>query len=159
MKIIQLPVNPFQMNCYIYYNENTKEGVIFDPAVYGRSEEKYLIKLIEKEEIKIKYIINTHGHIDHILGNKFAKENFNVPILMHKDDRVFIERAYEQGNMFGVNIPAIPDIDEEIDENTNLNVADINLKFIHTPGHSPGSVSIIDEENKNIFYGDVIFKN
>lgn len=159
MKVLQIPVTPFGMNCYVYFDENTKEGVIFDPSAYGKSEEDMLKKIIEDNGIKIKYIINTHGHIDHILGNKFAKESFNAPILMHKNDMPFYEKVVAQGKNYGLDIAELPPVDEFIDENSKIKIGDIEFKILHTPGHSPGSLTFIDDANKNIFSGDVIFKD
>jgi len=147
------------MNCYIYYDEQTKEGIIIDPAAFTEAEKKNIIKIIDDNKIKIKYIINTHGHIDHILGNKFAKDHFKVPILMHKNDVFLIENSSEQAKFFGLDLPDSPPVDDFLTEDTVLRINDIELKFIHTPGHSPGSVCIIDDKNKNVFCGDLIFKN
>ena len=159
MKVIQLPVNPFQMNSYIYYDENSHEGVIFDPAVFYPEEKQALEKLVKDKGIKITHIINTHGHIDHILGNKFAKDLFSVPIYMHADDKFLLDNASKQAEMMGIDIDEQPASDDLIDENTIIPVGSAKLRFIHTPGHSPGSVCAIDDENKNVFCGDVIFKN
>jgi glyoxylase-like metal-dependent hydrolase (beta-lactamase superfamily II) len=159
MKYIQIPVNPFAMNCYIYFDENSKEGVIFDPAVYTSDEEETIKKLIEDNEIKIKYIINTHGHIDHIMGNKFAKDYFNVPIFMNEKDMPFYKNIQKQAAMYSLAIDELPPIDEFIDENSKISVGDIEFKILHTPGHSPGSLTFIDDKYKNIFCGDVIFKD
>lgn len=159
MKVIRFPVNPFEMNSYIYYDENTGNGVIFDPAVYYEEEKQTLIKLIEKNYIKIKHIINTHGHLDHILGNKFAKETFNVPIYMHKDDEFLLENAVKQGEMIGIPIDPQPPVDEYLTEDSIIKIGDKEFRFIHTPGHSPGSVCAIDDKNKIVFCGDVVFKN
>lgn len=159
MKVIQIPVNPFSMNCYIYFDEVTKEGVIIDPAAFTDEEKNYIKELIKNNDIKIKYILNTHGHIDHILGNQFAKDLFKVKLLMHRDDEFMIKNAKQQGLMFGVEFPEPPPPDEFIDENSQIKFANVKLKIIHTPGHSPGSVCFIDDKNKNVFCGDLIFKN
>jgi glyoxylase-like metal-dependent hydrolase (beta-lactamase superfamily II) len=159
MKVFQISVTPFAMNCYIYFDENTKEGVIFDPAAYTPDEENQIKKIIEDNGIKIKYIINTHGHIDHIMGNKFAKDYFNVPILMHEKDMPFYKNVLKQGAMYGLDVIEPPPVDEFIDENSKIKVGDVEFKILHTPGHSPGSLTFIDDTNKNIFCGDVIFKD
>lgn len=159
MKVKQIPLNPFSMNCYIYYDESTGDGVIIDPAAFSQSEKNNVTNFISDNGIKVKYIINTHGHIDHILGNKFAKDTFNVPIYMHKDDEFMIRNANEQARFFGLDFPAPPPVDHYINNDTKLNVNESELKFINTPGHSPGSVCIIDDKNKNVFCGDLIFKN
>lgn len=159
MKVFQISVTPFAMNCYIYFDENTKEGVIFDPAAYTPDQENQIKKIIEDNGIKIKYIINTHGHIDHIMGNKFAKDYFNVPILMHEKDMPFYKNVLKQGAMYGLDVIEPPPVDEFIDENSKIKVGDVEFKILHTPGHSPGSLTFIDDTNKNIFCGDVIFKD
>lgn len=159
MKVIQIPLNPFSMNCYIYYDEKSKEGVIIDPAAFSDEEKNYIRKFTEDNKVQIKYIINTHGHIDHILGNKFAKDYFNVPALMHADDEFLISNAKEQARFFGLDFPEPPLPDEYITEQTVIKINNSELKFIHTPGHSPGSVCIIDDKNKNVFCGDLVFKN
>jgi hydroxyacylglutathione hydrolase len=159
MKVIQFPVNPFAMNSYIYYDEDSKEGVIFDPAVYYPEEKEKLKELIENDNIRITHIINTHGHIDHVLGNKFAKELFDVPVYLHPDDNFLLKHVSKQAEMMGINVDIQPPADQIIDEDTRINVGDTTLRFIHTPGHSPGSVCAIDDKNKNVFSGDVVFKN
>jgi len=159
MKVIQIPLNPFSMNCYIYYDEDSKEGIIIDPGAFTESEKNNVRRIVEDNEIKIKYIVNTHGHLDHILGNKWAKDFFKVPILMHRSDEFLIDNAPQQARFFGLDFPAPPPIDEYITEDTVINLNGTELKFINTPGHSPGSVCIIDDKNKNVFCGDLIFKN
>jgi glyoxylase-like metal-dependent hydrolase (beta-lactamase superfamily II) len=159
MKVIRFPVNPFSMNSYIYYDVDSKEGVIFDPAVFYPEEKETLKELIEKDKINITHIINTHGHIDHVLGNKFAKDLFGVPIFMHADDKFLLDNVKKQAEMMGIDIEDQPEIDQIITEDTIIKVGDTKLRFIHTPGHSPGSVSAIDDKNKNVFSGDIIFKN
>jgi hydroxyacylglutathione hydrolase len=159
MKVKQIPVNPFNMNCYIYYDEISREGILIDPAAFTLDEKNYIKDFIRENEINIKYIVNTHGHLDHILGNEFAKSEFNVPLILHKDDMFLIENAQQQAQLFGLEIPASPPIDDFITEDSKIKIGDTELKFIHTPGHSPGSVCIIDKKNKKVFCGDLIFKN
>lgn len=151
-------VNPFSMNCYIYWDEKSKEGVIIDPGAYEDFEKEEILNYIQTNAIDIKLILNTHGHIDHILGNDWAKKTFNVPLLMHKDDMPLIEKAPEQGAMFGVVFPKPPEPDKFIDETDTIKFAGSEFKIIHTPGHSPGSVCFIDEKEKIIFGGDVVFR-
>lgn len=159
MKVKSILVNPFSMNCYIYYDEDTKESVIIDPAAFSQSEKDSILNFISDKGLNIRYIINTHGHIDHILGNDFAKEAFKVPIYMHKDDEFLITYVNEQARFFGLDFPPPPPIDQFITEDTVLKINGAELKFIHTPGHSPGSVCMIDDKSKTVFCGDLIFKN
>ena len=151
-------VNPFSMNCYLYWDEKTKEGVIIDPGVYEDYEKNEILSYIKANGINIKLILLTHGHIDHIMGNAWAKEVFNVPIIMHKDDLPLIEKALDQGAMFGVSFPKPPGTDEFIDESGTIKFSGSEFKILHTPGHSPGSICFVDEKEKIIFGGDVLFR-
>jgi len=159
MKVIQIPLNPFSMNCYIYYDEVSGDGIIIDPGAFTESEKNNLRRITEDNKINIKYIVNTHGHIDHILGNKFARDHFKVPVMMHKSDEFLLENSTQQARFFGLDFPAPPPVDEYITDDTTIDLNGTTLKFINTPGHSPGSVCIIDSKNKNAFCGDLIFKN
>ncbi len=151
-------VNPFSMNCYLYWDENSKEGVIIDPGAYEDSEKDEILSFIKANGINIKLILNTHGHIDHIIGNHWAKNEFKVPLLMHKDDMILIKNAMKQAEMYGVSFPQPPDPDRFIDEKDVIGFSDTVFKILHTPGHSPGSVCFVDEKEKIIFGGDVVFR-
>lgn len=157
MKTKIFPVNPFEMNCYVYHDENSGEGVIIDPGAYTHNEKSDILEYISSNNITIKYIINTHGHIDHIMGNKWAKEQFPVPILMNKDDMPLLEKSVEQGSMYGVAVSLSPEPDKYLNGGDTVAFYNCTLDVIQTPGHSPGSVCLIDEKNKTIFAGDVIF--
>jgi glyoxylase-like metal-dependent hydrolase (beta-lactamase superfamily II) len=159
MKLKTFPVNPFEMNCYIYHDENSHECVIIDPGMYTDEEKNKIKQYINSEKIGIKYILLTHGHIDHIMGCKWAKDTYDVPLLMYKDDLPLVRNAIEQGKLFNVVFPEPPDPDKFIAENEKIKFGNCTLKILHTPGHSPGGICFVDEENKNIFVGDTIFKN
>jgi len=157
MKTKIFPVNPFEMNCYVYHDEKSGEGVIIDPGAYTHKEKEDILSYISSNNITIKYIINTHGHVDHIMGNKWAKEQFPVPILINKDDMPLLEKSVEQGSMYGLAVSISPEPNSYLSENDKIEFGNCTLDVIHTPGHSPGSVCLIDEKNKTIFAGDVVF--
>jgi glyoxylase-like metal-dependent hydrolase (beta-lactamase superfamily II) len=159
MKIKKFIINPFQINCYIYYDEVSREGVIIDPGAYNKNEEDEIVKFIENENIRLLYSLNTHGHIDHILGNKFAVNIFNIPQLIHKDDLFLLENAKIHGKLFGLNIEDVPAPDDFITDNLVISIGNTDIRFMHTPGHSPGGVCIVDHTNKVIFSGDTIFRD
>lgn len=158
MKVKEFTVNPFQMNCYLYYDEISLEGILIDPGFYGEDEKDFALDFISRANISIKYIVNTHGHIDHILGNGFAKETFCAPLYIHKEDELLVSGAKEQAAMFGFHTDTPPAFDGYINEDSSLFLGKTEINFIHTPGHSPGGVCIIDHIHKNVFCGDLIFK-
>jgi glyoxylase-like metal-dependent hydrolase (beta-lactamase superfamily II) len=158
MEICRFTINPFQINCYIYWDQKTKEGLLIDPGAYTQKEENEILEFIEKKDIEIKYIINTHGHIDHILGNSFAKRNYDVPLMINKEDKFLVDNAEIQSKLFGLEIKDYPPFDNYIEESKSIKIGDSDISFLHTPGHSPGSMCIIDIANKNVITGDVLFR-
>ncbi|HEY5122580.1 MAG TPA: MBL fold metallo-hydrolase [Ignavibacteria bacterium] len=158
MEICRFTINPFQINCYIYWDQKTKEGLLIDPGAYTQKEENEILGFIEKKDIEIKYIINTHGHIDHILGNSFAKRNYDVPLMINKEDKFFVDNAEIQSKLFGLEIKEYPLFDKYIEESKSIKIGESDISFLHTPGHSPGSICIIDIANKNVITGDVLFR-
>lgn len=157
MRIKQFAVNPLEVNSYIYFDENTKEAILIDPAVYYKSEKEELITYLQKNQIELKYILNTHGHFDHTLGNHFCKETFGVPIGLNSNDTFLIENASTQAAMFGLTIPDNLSYDFNLNENLTFKLGSNEISILHTPGHSPGSVCIIDNKEKIVFCGDLVF--
>lgn len=157
------------MNCYVCWDDALKQGVIIDPAAYSDAEKERILDFLDDNEITIKYILNTHGHLDHILGNKWASEMFQVPILMHENDLLLVTNSVTQATMFGLNIEPPPSPDRFIKDGDQLTFSPLEgseggvidncqLKIVHTPGHSPGSVCYVNEADKSIFVGDLIFR-
>lgn len=157
MRIKLFVVNPLEVNSYIYFDEDTKEGILIDPAVYYKSEKEELITYIQGNKIKLKYIFNTHGHFDHTLGNKFCSDTFGVSIGLNYNDKFLIENAVTQAAIFGLTIADKPSYDFNLDESLTLKLGNNDISILHTPGHSPGSVCVVDKKEKVVFCGDLIF--
>ncbi len=157
MKIKTFVVNPFQMNSYVYYCENSGEGMAIDPGYYTKYEQDEIVDFLNEHRIRIKYIINTHGHVDHVLGNDFAEEQFGVNSYLHADDLFLYERAEQQGLLYGINVGRLPAIKNFLSENDVFRLGGNTVKVIHTPGHSPGGVCLYDSTEKIIFCGDLVF--
>jgi hydroxyacylglutathione hydrolase len=149
--------NPFQVNCYILY-DNKGDCIIVDPSAYFEDEKTKLISYIESKNLKPLMIINTHGHVDHIPGNQFLQEKYPIKTGMHRDDMFLIHNAVEQGLFFGFNINKPPDPDFFLEKNQVLSPLESKLEIRHAPGHSPGSVLIYSVENKMVITGDVLFE-
>jgi len=148
--------NFVQVNTLVCYDD-TKEGVIVDPGMSSEMEQKMLLDFIKKEEITVKYIINTHPHIDHIVGNEFCVMNFNAPLVAHKAGLPIYKNAPEFGITFGFPEYNYPQPDIFIEEGSFLTFGNQNWKTIYTPGHADGSVCLFDEKNKFVIVGDLIF--
>lgn len=156
MKIKTFVFNPFQENTYLLYDE-TGEAVIIDPGCYAKSEEEKLIVFISNNSLKLKQLLNTHSHIDHILGNRFVSEQFNLDLQSHKEDEFLIQRAKEQGLAFGIKVENPPLPSNYIDEGMKIEFGNSQLEIIHAPGHSPGSLVFYNKNEKFMIVGDVLF--
>jgi len=149
--------NDFQVNTYLVWDE-TQECLVVDPAFYSRDEQESFLSLISNMGLKVKGQINTHCHIDHILGVDFMKSQFDAPIRAHKEEEQIIKKAPLMGDLFGWNIKPIKGIDVLLEEGEMIPVGKHLLKVIHVPGHSPGSVALYSNEGAFVITGDALFK-
>jgi hydroxyacylglutathione hydrolase len=150
--------NPFQENTYVLFDE-TCECVIIDPGMYDVDEENELKLFIKSEKLKPVILLNTHCHIDHIFGNRFVKDNFNIPFYAHRLEMDNLMNAPRFAPMFGVKMTASPEPDFFIDEKDSIQFGNTSLKILFTPGHSAGSISFFDESGSYVIAGDVLFQN
>jgi hydroxyacylglutathione hydrolase len=147
----------FAENTFILWDDFSKEAAIVDPGCVDLNEEAELDNFILKNDLNIKYLINTHCHIDHIFGNAHVMKKYSPRFLAPEEDLPLLKKAVEQGKMFGVDVKLSPDPDEFITESTKIKIGDISPKFIFTPGHTPGEYSIYFPEDEFCITGDVLF--
>ncbi len=140
-------------NCYILGCENTKEAVVIDPGDDG---DQILIALA-KSSLKVKYLINTHGHFDHVGANKAMKEATNAEIGIHPDDAPMLMELSKSASMFGLSAENSPPADILLNHGDQLSFGDITLDVIHTPGHSKGGICLYTKGY--LFAGDTLFKS
>lgn len=157
MKIAQLTFNPFGENTYVL-SDDTKECVIVDAGCYTSRERATLENFIAERGLKPVMAVNTHGHVDHMLGVQFVKERFGVPFALHGEDRFLIESAREHGTIYGFQVEAIPEVDIDLAGRETVEFGNTTLRIIHTPGHTPGHVCLFEPEEKLLFSGDTLFK-
>ena len=150
--IRQLCVGPFQVNAYVAACALTGKAFVIDPG----GEEDRIIALIKGEGFTITHILNTHGHADHVIGNRALKEAFSAPSCMHElDDDLFARSraGIEASRSLGFDPPEPADV--RLRDGDILTAGDLTLKVIHTPGHTPGSVCFAADGH--IFTGDTLF--
>ncbi len=148
--------NPFQENTYVVYDE-TGECIIVDPGMYEPHEQKLLVDFIERKNLNVVRLVNTHCHIDHIFGNGFVKETYDVPFYAHQLEIENITRAVQYAGMFGVQMNESPKPDYFFDEPETVAFGNTILKLLFTPGHSAGSLSMYCEEDGFVLSGDALF--
>lgn len=149
--------SPFDENTCVVWEDSTKEAMIIDPGCYSKSEQKLLSLFIEENQLNVKFLINTHCHIDHICGNSFVKKTYDCVYYAPEKDIYLLENSLEQAIMFGIEIDKSPLPDEYLTEETVISIGGISPEFIFTPGHTPGEFCIYFEEDKLCFTGDVLF--
>lgn len=149
--------NPIAENTYLLYDES-HEAVIIDPGNYEKYEDEALAELIKNENLSVKFILNTHPHVDHVVGNSFCKKSFVAPLLMHKNGLGVYRYAPHYCVAFGLDAPEFPSADRFFDDGDEITFGNQVLKVIYTPGHTSGCVSFYDAADNSVFVGDALFK-
>lgn len=156
LKIQKFTVNPLQENSYVI-SDNSGQCVFIDPGFYYEEEKEEITGYITENNLKPVKIINTHCHFDHIMGVEFLRNHYNIPFYAHKDDIFWLEKATEQGIMFGFDIEPVKTADHLIPASGNITFGNTVLDIIHVPGHTPGHVVFYHKESSSLFAGDVLF--
>ncbi len=155
-KIKQFICSPFEVNTYIIYDE-TKECVIIDPAFYTEEEKREFHSFIKNNQLMPVDLLNTHGHVDHLLGNHYVHELYGLKPSIHEDDYFVYNSAMEMAAVFGLDIQKPSPPKSFLNEDDIINFGNSKLKILHLPGHSPGSLAFIDAVDKYVVVGDVLF--
>jgi glyoxylase-like metal-dependent hydrolase (beta-lactamase superfamily II) len=151
MRIETITVGGFAMNCYLVIDEESGEAIYIDPG----AEAEHLIEKVSELGVTPKFIINTHCHIDHTAEVASVKNHFNIPFYIHKSELSLLDSLKDQGNFFGVDVLGIPEVTDYVDEGDTLNFGTKQITIFHTPGHSPGGISI--KIDNSVFVGDCLF--
>ena len=141
----------YETNNYLIICEETREAALIDA---GGNYEK-TASLLKENNAKLKYILHTHGHFDHIQGDWELQQNFDVKTFIHKNDEPLAKSLKQQLNMFGMKSAESPRIDGYLEDGQVIEVGKLKLKVIHTPGHSSGGVCFLVD--KILFSGDTLF--
>ncbi len=148
-----LVVGPIGANCYVIGDEATNEGAIIDPG----DDAQRIIQVVKETGLAIQFIIATHGHFDHNGGMREVKDELDCDFLLHKNDLMFVQRSKESAMNWGIHIEQVPDPDRYVEEGDILKLGSLELKIIHTPGHSPGGICIYIPTENSVFSGDTLF--
>ncbi len=151
MFIKKIIVGPLESNCYIIGSDDTREAFVVDPG----DEPDRIINLILEEKLRIKFIVCTHAHFDHVGAVPEIKEQTNAKIVIHGKDLELYKNIDKQAILWGYKIDPLPPPDVIVSEGDELDVGNLVFKILHTPGHSPGAISIYGEDI--LITGDTLF--
>ena len=157
MNIAKLVFNPIMENTYIVWDD-TKECIIIDAGNFSAREDAQLTDFISERGLKPLMAVNTHGHFDHAMGVGYLKETYGVKFACSSKDQFLVDSAQQSGAMFGVKCAPVPAIDIDLDKMGEIAFGATKLRVIKTPGHTPGHVSLYNEEQKVLFTGDTLFR-
>ncbi len=153
MRIFKFTVGAMGTNSYILLDDKTKKAALIDPG----DEPDRLISVLKTKDASLSYIILTHGHFDHIMALDKIKKKTGAPILIHRDDAVMLEdRALSLLDRFGNSDIEVPRADRFLSDGEIITLGDSEIKVIHTPGHTPGSVCLLIGDE--LMSGDTLFR-
>lgn len=158
MKIEKFIFSPFQENTYVIWDEESKETIILDPSCLAENEKLKLKSFITENNLNVKYLFNTHGHLDHIFGNSFVINTFDPIHYAPEKDIPLFENAIEQAEGFGLTMQSSPKPDKYFDESITLYIGKKEIQFLFTPGHTPGEFCVRFPTENICFTGDVLFR-
>ena len=157
MNVKHFVFNLYQENTFVL-SSDSGECVIIDPGCYDPFERNELKDYIDANDLKPVYLLNTHGHIDHMLGNYYVKQTWDIPFLTHKIvDEKELPSVPAYGSMMGLNPDPSPRADQLLDEGDTVTFGGETLEVLFTPGHSPGHISFFHWASNQLFSGDVLF--
>lgn len=149
--------NPVQENTYVLYNEQN-ECIIVDPGCYFDVEKEEIKSFITQYKLQPKILLNTHCHLDHVFGNKFIAEEYKLTLNSHIKEKEILEMASASGLMFNLPFDNYTGKVTYLEEGDIVSLGEDQLKVIHIPGHSPGSICFYCEKQGFIIGGDVLFE-
>jgi hydroxyacylglutathione hydrolase len=152
MHILQLPIGLLASNCYLIYNAEGEEAAIVDPGMLDTGP---LLQEITKRTLRIRYILNTHGHFDHVAGNGLLAPA-EAGLGIHPADRDLLLQGGGSAH-FGLTIPPSPEADLDLIDGASLKLGTATLEIIHTPGHTPGCVCLYLPDEAALLTGDTLF--
>ncbi|AGH82418.1 beta-lactamase domain-containing protein [Psychromonas sp. CNPT3] len=154
MKIIVIPVTPFEQNCSLIICEQTNKAAIVDPG----GDVQRILDVVKQQNVIIDKVILTHGHLDHVGGAQRIANKLKVSIIgPEKEDLFWLESLEEQSQHFGFPMHTSFLPEKWLEEGEIVNVGNIKLQVLHIPGHTPGHIALLDEQSQQVIVGDILF--
>jgi glyoxylase-like metal-dependent hydrolase (beta-lactamase superfamily II) len=153
MILEMLTVGPFQENCYVIGDEESRTGALIDPG----DEAARIALAVERMGLEISQIIVTHAHVDHVGAIAPLVDEFLCPVVMHEEAEAMLKTAPQQAMMMGFRFGKVPNVDRHVGDDEVLEVGPLRLRSLYTPGHAPGHLAFYEEEQGIVFSGDALF--
>jgi hydroxyacylglutathione hydrolase len=153
MILEMLTVSPFQENCYVIGDEESMTGAIIDPG----DEAARIALTVERVGLEISQIIVTHSHIDHVGAVAQLVDEYVCPVLMHNEAEAMLKTVPQQAMMMGMRFGKVPKVDRHVGDEEILEVGSLRLRSLYTPGHAPGHLAFLVEDEDTVFSGDALF--
>jgi len=157
MTVKAFTFNPFMTNCYVCHDAG--DAVVVDPSCSTDGERGTVERYVRDQGLEVRSILLTHAHIDHVFGCRALAEAFGVGVSVHRAETGLLAAAKEQARLFGVPVDQPPEPSGILDDGDVVAVGSARWEVLHTPGHSPGSVSFVDRANGFLLSGDVLFRD
>ena len=160
LRIVSFTFNGFAENTYLLIDEATRATAIVDPGAYSQAEQQTLRDYIASEQLEIKYLLNTHAHIDHVLGNAFVLKTYpSIPFLLHALDLPTLRAVPTYAGPYGFAAYEPTEPTGELAAGQLIQLGESELAVRFTPGHAPGHVVLYDAAGGQLIGGDVLFKS
>ncbi len=150
--------NAFEENTYVVYDD-TKACAIVDPGCYEQHEQETLSAFIEEHALQVAHLINTHAHIDHVVGNQYVQATYDVPLALHQQEIPILQAADQYAAMYGFTAYQPIEAEKLLTAGDTIQLGNESLSVLHVPGHSPGHLALYSQQAKLCLCGDVLFKN
>lgn len=152
MLIKNLAVGQLQANCFVVVDEKTREAMVIDPG----DEPDRIMEIVKEDNLKVKYIVCTHAHFDHVGAISDIKDETDAKIVIHQEERELYSSAMDQAAFWGYELAPLPEPDMLVQEGDKLEIGSLKFEILHTPGHSPGGICLYGEDV--VFTGDTLFE-
>lgn len=161
MKIVKFRFNMFGENCYVIYDPASRQAMVVDPGMINAAEQQALDSFIASNNLSVKYLVNTHLHLDHAFGNAHVAQTYGLTTRAHAADAPLGADLEMQARQFGIFNAPIANVDsiEPLAEGDTLSLGNNEIRVIHTPGHTPGGIALYAPADGWVITGDSLFAN
>lgn len=148
-----LPVGPLQCNCSVIGDESTREAIVIDPG----DDIESVLAIVHKHNLKVRQIVITHAHIDHVGGAMKLRKATGAPILLNQNDYALLKMLDVQAAWIGMAAPEKVEIDQSLGQDDSVTAGSLSARVMHTPGHTEGSICLYFAPQKLLIAGDTLF--